>query len=232
MDTALKSSALQVAEALRGAHTVVRCRGWARTESAVGRGPVRAETAIGMGVTGWWYDPRVLLSPADERVHEAAIGAVTAHLQLDGTDGPNDDVDRFAAWHDAPDRTQDDVLDALQGTARSLEGYHPDRVFTPTARDVTGVHHGVPLICHGEDSNYLAIGHIPPALMVKASTACHLDLTGEPLAGGAWKPAALERGVRHEHTVHWRDERGGDWWDFDPGQRTPGAVPATTLTVD
>ncbi|EFL29454.1 mucin [Streptomyces himastatinicus ATCC 53653] len=179
-----------------------------------------------MGVTGWGCGPRVLLSPDDERVREAAIAAVTAHLRLG-------DADRFAAWHDAPDRTQDDVLDAFQRTARILEGYHPSRVFTPTIQDMTGIHLGVALIRYGEDNSYLAVGHIEPSLMVAASTACHIDLTGEPLAGGTWRPDALERSVRNEYALHWRDERGQHWFDFDPVDwRTPGSVPVTTLTVD
>ncbi|MFD8516546.1 hypothetical protein ACFV27_37080 [Streptomyces antimycoticus] len=223
-----RPSAHAIADVLRGAHTAIRFRGWTRTEPPAGRGPVRAMTAIGMGVVGWWYDPRSILGPDDERLYEAAITHLAAHLGLEQPDDP----DQFTTWHDAPSRTQTDVLDALQRTARVLEGYHPDRVFTPTARDVTAVHHGVALICYGEDANYLAIGHIPAALMIKASQACNLHLTGEPLAGGTRTPAALEREVRHEWTVHWRDARGGDWFDFDHGRRTPGAVPVTVLPGD
>ncbi|CAM5502402.1 hypothetical protein GCM10010390_65490 [Streptomyces mordarskii] len=217
-----------VADVLRGAHTAIRYRSWTQTEPAAGRGPVHALTAIGIGVAGWLYDPRTILSPGDERLYEAAITHLATHLGLDQPDDP----DQFTAWHDAPGRTEADVLNALQATARVLEGYHPDRVFTPTARDVTSVHHGVALICYGEDASYLAIGHIPAALMVQASQACNLHLTGEPLADGTRTPAALEREVRHEWTVHWRDIRGGDWFDFDPGRRTPGAVPVTVLPGD
>ncbi|MFD8088683.1 hypothetical protein ACFWB7_00710 [Streptomyces solisilvae] len=184
-------------------------------------------TAIGMGVVGWLYDPRSILGPEDERLYEAAITHLGAHLGLEPAD-----PDAFTAWHDDPGRTVDDVLNAFQDTARTLEGYRPDRVFTPTARDMTGVHRGVALICYGEDGSYLAIGHIPAELMVAASTACNLDLAGEPLAGGTRKPDELEREVQHTWAVHWHDARGEHWWDLDPERRTPGAVPATILPGD
>lgn len=224
--TVTAPSAHAVADILRGAHTVIRYRGWAQTEPPTGRGPMHALTAIGIGTVGWWYDPRTILPSDDEARYEAAIAHLVKHLGLAGPD-------QFADWHDAVGRTEADVLGALQATARQLEGYRPDRVYTPTAADVTSVHHGVLLICYGDDASYLAIGHIPAALMVKASTACNLHLAGEPLSGGTRRAGALEREVRHEWAVHWRDARGEHWWDLDhDGQRTPGAVPATILPGD
>ncbi|MFE9064882.1 hypothetical protein [Streptomyces violaceusniger] len=222
-----KPSGHAIAAILRGAHTAIRYRGWTRTEPIAGRGPVRALTAIGMGVAGWWYDPRTILGPDDERLYEAAITHLARDLSLHGTD----DVDEFTAWHDDPGRTAGDILHALQDAARGLEGYRPDRVITPTARDVTSVHQGVLLTCYGEDGNYMAIGHIAPALMVAASGECNLHLAGEHLAGG-WPQDRIERRVWHTWAVHWRDARGDHWWDVDHDRRTPGAAPVTILPGD
>jgi hypothetical protein len=219
-------SDLAVADILRGAHTAIRSRGWTQTEQPGGRGPVTALTALGLGVAGWWYDPRSILNPADERLYEAAVARLARHLDLPAADGG---LEAFTAWHDAPDRTETDVLHALQDTARTLEGYQPDRVFTPTAQDVTAVVHGVALTCYGEDSSYMALGHIDPTLMVTASAACHLDLTGDPLPMSAGRLDRIQRNVQHTWAVHWRDARGEIWFDFDDEQRAPGAVPVTVL---
>jgi hypothetical protein len=225
--TTTAPSVYEIADILRGAHTAIRCYGWAQTEQPVGRGPVNALTAIGIGTVGWGYDPRTILTPHDEARYEAAIARVARHLVLHGADR----LEAFTAWHDAPARTADDVLHALQDTARSLEGYRPDRTFTPTARDVTSVHQGVLLTCYGEDSHYMAIGHITPALMVAASVECNLHLTGEPLAGD-WPQDRLERRVWHTWALHWRNPRGEIWWDVDHDRRTPDAVPVTILPGD
>ncbi|WP_448334016.1 DUF6197 family protein [Streptomyces sp. DSM 41534] len=217
----------EIADILRSAHTAIRCYGWAQTEQPAGRGPVTALTAIGIGTVGWGYDPRPILNPHDEARYEAAIAHISRNLGLNDPSDP----EQFTAWHDAPDRTVDDVLHALQDTARALEGYRPDRVFAPAARDVTSVHQGVLLTCYGEDSNYMAIGHIPAELMVTASAECHLHLTGEPLAGG-WPQDRLEQRVWHTWALHWRNDRGEIWWDVDHDRRTPGAVPVTILPGD
>lgn len=180
-------------------------------------------------MAGWWYDPRSILNLADEARHEAAVAHVARHLDLPAAGAT---LETFTAWHDAPDRTTADILHALQDTARTLEGYRPDRVFTPTPADVTAVHHGVLLTCYGEDSSYMAIGHIHATLMVTAAAACHQDLTGEPLPGGAGRLHRQQRNVQHTWAVHWRDTRGEVWFDFDDEQRTPGAVPVTVLPGD
>lgn len=221
---------LAVADILRGAHTAIRCYGWAQAQPDGGRGrPVTALTALGIGVAGWWYDPYSILTPADEHLYQAAVAHLSRHLALPEA---GDDLEAFTAWHDAPERTPADILHALQDTARSLEGYRPDRVFTPTPADVTAVHHGVALTCYGEDSSYMALGHIDPTLMATASAACHLDLTGDPLPMSASRLDRLERNVRRTWAVHWRDARGESWFDFDDEQRTPGAVPVTVLLGD
>ncbi|WP_445520488.1 DUF6197 family protein [Streptomyces sp. NEAU-174] len=225
--TTTAPSVYEIADILRGAHTAIRCRGWTQTEPPAGCGPVHALTAIGIGVTGWLYDPRTILSLHDEARYEAAIARVSLRLDLHGAD----DLEAFTAWHDDPARTPDDVLHALQDTARGLEGYRPDRVITPTVRDVTSVHQGVLLTCYGEDSNYMAIGHIAPALMVTAGAECNLHLTGEPLADG-WPQGRLERRVWHTWALHWRNPRGEIWWDVDHDRRTPGATPITILPGD
>jgi hypothetical protein len=219
-------SAYDIAHVLRSAHTAVRCYGWTQAGPGRGRDPVTALTAIGIGVAGWWYDPRSILNPADECRYEAAVAHLARHLALPVA---GDDAEAFTAWHNAPDRTAADILHALQDTARTLEGYRPDRAFAPTSRDVTAVHHDVLLTCYGEDSSYMAIGHIDPTLMVTASAACHLDLTGDPLPMSAGRLDRIQRNVQHTWAVHWRDARGEIWFDFDDEQRTPGAVPVTVL---
>ncbi|MFJ2202405.1 hypothetical protein [Streptomyces violaceusniger] len=225
--TTTAPSVYEIADILRGAHTAVRCYGWSQTEPPAGRGPVHALTAIGIGTVGWGYDPRTILNPHDEALYEATVARVARHLDLHDTDA----LEAFTAWHDDPERTTDDILHALQDTARGLEGYRTDRVITPTARDVTSVHQGVLLTCYGEDSNYMAIGHITPTLMVTASAECNLHLTGEPLASG-WSQDRIERRVWHTWAVHWRDQRGEIWWDVDHDRRTPGAEPVTILPGD
>lgn len=229
--TAQLLSDLAVADILHGAHAAVRCYGWAQAEQPGDRGrePVTALTALGIGVAGWWYDPQSILNPADERLYEAAVAHLSRHLALPAT---GDDLEAFTAWHDVPNRTADDVLHALQDTARTLEGYRPDHVFTPTAADVTAVHHDVLLTCYGDDSSYMAIGHIDPTLMVTAAAACHLDLTGDPLPAGVGRADWLEHSVRYTWAMHWRDIRGEVWFDFDDDQRTPGAGPVTVLPGD
>lgn len=230
MTTICAPSDYAVADILRTAHHALQRRTWIQGRPTDLRGRIDGLAAIGIGVAGWWYDPRSILRPDEERRYEAAVAHVSRHLGLDTPDD-SDDIEEFAAWHDAPGRRVDDVLDALQDTARSLEGYHPDRVFTPTARDVTSVHQGVLLTCYGEDSSYMALGHIAPGLMVTASAECNMHLSGEPLASG-WPQDELEQRVQHTRAVHWRNARGEHWWDFDHDQRTPGAVPVTILPGD
>ncbi|GHJ34303.1 hypothetical protein ACFV4E_22825 [Streptomyces hygroscopicus] len=213
--TTYAPSGYGTADILRHAHNALCCL----------PGRLHALHAIGIGTVGWGYDPRPILNPHDEARYEAAIAQLSNHLHLNDPSDP----DEFTAWHDAPDRTPSDVLNALQDTARSLEGYAPDRVFTPTARDVTSVHQGVLLTCYGEEGSYMAIGHIPAALMISASSECSMHLTGEPLVDNDDTPAELEQRVRHDWTVHWRNPRGEHWWDIDYDRRTPGAVPATIL---
>ncbi|MEU1787071.1 hypothetical protein ABZ553_14600 [Streptomyces sparsogenes] len=227
MTTIHAPSDYAVADILRAAHHALQCRPWIQERPTNLRSRIDGLAAIGIGVAGWWYDPRNILRADEERRYETAVAHVCKHLGLHGAD----DVEQFAAWHDAPARSVDDVLNAFQDTARSLEGYRPDRVFTPTARDVTSVHQGVLLTCYGDDGNYMAIGHIAPGLMVTASAECNLHLSGEPLADG-WPQDEIERRVRHTWAVHWRNAKEDHWWDHDHDQRTPGAVPVTILPGD
>ncbi|MFJ4637553.1 hypothetical protein ACIP69_18255 [Streptomyces hygroscopicus] len=228
MTTICTPSTYALADILRAAHHALQCRPWTQERPTDLRGRIDGLTAIGIGVAGWWYDPRTILGPDDERRYEAAVARVCRHLGLHGAG----DVEQFAAWHDDPGRSVEDVLDAFQDTARSLEGYRPDRVFTPTARDVTSVHQGVLLTCYGDDGNYMAIGHIPATLMISASSECSMHLTGEPLVGNEDTPTELEQRFQHAWTVHWRNPRGEHWWDVDHGRQTPGAVPVTILPGD
>uniref|UniRef100_UPI0004BECBD0 hypothetical protein n=1 Tax=Streptomyces capuensis TaxID=1464056 RepID=UPI0004BECBD0 len=157
-----------------------------------------------------------------------AITHIARHLDLPDPD----DSEQFIDWHDDPERTQYDVLDALNDTARSLEGYTPDRVFTPTAADMVAVHDGVALADYGEDSSCIALGHIDPALMVDASAAFISHLNGEPFYDEFRKPADLLYRVRRDWAVYWRDEQGRQRFDLGHSQSTPGAVPVTILPGD
>lgn len=124
-----------------------------------------------------------------------------------------------------------EALDTIQRSARSIEGWAPDRQYTPTADDMFAIHHGVALAPYGDDSSCLALGCIDRELMVQVAEEFMLDLTGEPLTRRASHRARLVGRVRHTWAVYWRAE-DRDWFDFDDDQRTPGSVPVTILPGD
>ncbi|MGY0065194.1 DUF6197 family protein (plasmid) [Streptomyces sp. LZ34] len=231
MPTTLAPSRHDIASILHTAHQELSRRGWTQGRPCDILGHIHALSAIGLGTVGCTYDPRHILSWEDQARYEAAVCAVAQRLGLETPDEP-DGFAELIAWHDAPERTQYDVLDALKDTARALEGYTLDRVFTPTAADMTAIHDGVALDCYGEDSSCIALGHIDPALMVDASAAFLRDLTGEPFFDECRRPAELQRRVRRDWAVYWRDEQGHQWWDLGHSQSTPGAVPVTILPGD
>lgn len=231
MPTVRAPSRDDVASILHTAHDELRRCGWTQGRPCDIQGRINALSAIGVGTVGWTYDHRHIMSWEDQARYEAAVCAVAQHLGLETPDAP-DGFAEFIAWHDAPERSEYEVLDALQDTARTLEGWTPDRQFTPTAADMTAVHDGVALDCYGEDSSCIALSHIDPALMVDASAAFLRDLNGEPFFDEFRKPADLVERVQRTWAVYWRNEQGHQRFDLDPSQRIPGSVPVTILPGD
>ena len=230
MPTVYAPSRDDIASILHTAHRELSRRGWTQGRPCDIQGRINALSAIGLGTVGCTYDSRHILSWEDQARYEAAVCAVAQRLGLETPDEP-DGFAELVAWHDAPERTQYDVLDALKDAARSLEGYTLDRVFTPTAADMVSVHDGVALDCYGEDSSCIALGHIDPALMVDASAAFLLHLTGERYYEGS-RTVDLKYRVRRDWAVYWRDEQGHQRFDLGHSQSTPGAVPVTILPGD
>ncbi|MDX3232984.1 hypothetical protein [Streptomyces sp. ME19-01-6] len=227
MTTTSAPSRDDIASILHTAHDELSRRGWTQGRPCDIQGHIHALSAIGLGAVGWHYDPRRILTDQDQARYDAAIAHLSKHLGLPDPDDP----EQFIDWHDSPERTQYDVLDALEDTARALEGWTPARQFTPTAADMTAVHDGVALDCYGEDSSCIALGHIDPALMVDASAAFLRDLAGEPCDRSS-TPAELQYRVQRTWAVYWHNEQGEQWFDLEPDQRTPGAVPVTILLGD
>lgn len=230
MSTLLAPSRDGIASILHTAHSELYRRGWTQGRPCSIQGGIHALSAIGLGVVGCNYDSRHILSWEDQARYEAAVCAVAQHLGLETPDDP-DGFAEFIDWHDAPERTQYDVLQAIQNTARSLEGYTTDSQYTPSPADMTSFHHGVALDPYGEDSSYISLGHVDPALMLQAAEEFHLHLTGEPLTRSE-RRARLRRRVKPTWAVYWRDQRGEQRFDFDHEQRTPGCVPVTILPGD
>lgn len=231
MTTVYAPSRDDIGSILHTAHQHLSHRGWAQGRPCDIQGHINALSAIGLGTVGWTYDSRHILSWEDQARYEAAVCSVAQHLGIETPDAP-DGFAEFIAWHDAPGRSEYEVLDALQDTARSLEGWTPENQFAPGPGDMNGVYDGVAITCYGEDSHCIALGHIDPALMVDASAALIHDLTGEPLRDEFLKPAELQYRVQRDWAVYWRDEQGYQRFDIGHDQRTPGAVPVTILPGD
>lgn len=100
--------------------------------------------------------------------------------------------------------------------------------FMPTPADMQAVFRGVALSEYGDWSDYVALGHVDPPLMVAACQAVSQDWGGVPVGGGL-PDDRLAAHVVHRWATFTRD---ADGWEFvnttDP---LPGSLPVTFLAV-
>lgn len=98
----------RTSDVLRMAASIIRDRGWAQ-----GHDSYRSSPCAGLAI--------------DEAARTLGVDALVAHGALsrfrgEGPAAPRDYVDRTIEWNDAPDRTREEVIDALERCASEVDG--------------------------------------------------------------------------------------------------------------